>query len=97
MTFTARLISGVGFTPATADDARRGLLGFITLTFADLLLLDGVTLRVTESGRHSLSFPARTDSQGRRHPYFRPQDERARAIIENTVFAALGIEAKASR
>lgn len=97
MTFTARLISGVGFTPATADDAKRGLLGFITLTFADLLLLDGITLRLTEAGEHKLSFPCRTDSQGRRHPYFRPQDERARTLIENTVFAALGIDAKADR
>jgi hypothetical protein len=88
---TAKLISGVGFTPATEDDARHGLLGFITLTFADLLLLDGVTLRVTESRRHALSFPCRTDAQGRRHPYFRPQDDRARTLIENAVFGALGI------
>ena len=82
---------GVGFTPATEEDAKRGLLGYVTLTFADLLLLDGVTLRVTDTGRHALSFPCRTDSQGRRHPYFRPQDDRARRVIEDAVFNILGI------
>lgn len=92
MTITAKLVSGVAFTPANEEDTRRGLLGFVTLTFADLLLLDGVTLRVTEAGKHTLSFPCRTDSQGRRHPYFRPQDDRARRIIEKAVFDVLGIE-----
>ena len=91
MTLTAKLISGVGFTPGSADDVRKGLVGYVTLTFADLLLLDGVTLRVTESGRHALAFPCRTDGQGRRHPYFRPQDDRARRLIEDAVFGALGL------
>jgi hypothetical protein len=97
MTITAKLISGVGFTPASADDLKRGLLGYVTLTFADLLLLDGLTLRVTEAGKHTLSFPCRTDKSGRRHPYFRPQDDRARRIIEDAVFAVLGIERESRR
>lgn len=92
MTLTAKLISGVGFTPANPDDVRRGLVGYVTLTFADLLLLDGVTLRVTDSGRHALSFPCRTDARGHRHPYFRPQDDRARRIIEKAVFDVLGVD-----
>lgn len=92
MTTTVRLISGVGFTPGSADDVRHGLLGFVTCTFADLLLLDGITLRLTEAGEHRLSFPARTDKQGRRHPYFRPQDDRARQIIEKAILDRLGIE-----
>lgn len=91
MTNTVKLIGGVGFTPASADDVNRGLLGYVTCTFADLLLLDGVTLRVTEAGEHRLSFPCRTDSQGRRHPYFRPHDDRARQIIEKAIFNVLGI------
>jgi hypothetical protein len=97
MTISVRVISGVGFTPATDDDAKRGLLGYVTCTFADLLLLDGLTLRVTAAGEHRLSFPARTDNQGKRHPYFRPFDDRARTIIENAVFAALGVERGARR
>jgi hypothetical protein len=92
MTTTVKLISGTAFTPASEKDVKAGLVGYITLTFADLLLLDGVTLRVTEAGKHTLSFPCRTDSQGRRHPYFRPQDDRARRIIEKAVFDVLGIE-----
>ena len=91
MTTTVKLISGVGFTPASADEVRRGLLGHVVCTFADLLLLDGITLRVTESGEHRLSFPERTDKQGRRHPYFRPQGERARRIIEKAILDMLGI------
>jgi hypothetical protein len=94
---SVKVISGVGFTPATANDAREGLLGYVTCTFADLLLLDGLTLRVTAKGEHRLSFPARTDSQGKRHPYFRPLDDRARTIIENAVFAALGVDREAGR
>jgi hypothetical protein len=97
MTITAKLVSGVGFTPGTEDDVKRGLLGFITLTFADMLLLDGVTLRLTESGRHALSFPCRSDSRGARHPYFRPLDDRARTVIENAIFNVLGIEREARR
>ncbi|HEX5050429.1 MAG TPA: hypothetical protein VFZ65_01525 [Planctomycetota bacterium] len=97
MTKTVKLISGVGFTPTPRDDARRGLLGYVTCTFADLLLLDGLTLRVTETGEHRLSFPARSDGQGRRHPYFRPQDDRARRIIEKAIFDVLGIEEGAHR
>jgi hypothetical protein len=96
VTTTVKLISGVGFTKATADDERRGLLGYVTLTFADLLLLDGITLRATDSGRHALSFPCRTDNAGRRHPYFRPIDDRARRLIERAVFNALGIEQEAT-
>lgn len=95
MTMSARLISGVGFTRATEDDAKRGLLGYVTCTFAELLSLDGLTLRRTANGEHRLSFPARTDGQGRRHPYFRPLDDRARNIIENAVFTALGVDQEA--
>lgn len=91
MTITARLISGVGFTPGTAQDQSEGLVGFVTLTFADLLLLDGLVLRRTAAGHHSLSFPRRTDRQGRKHSYYRPLDDRARRIIETAVFDALGI------
>ncbi|HEX5050560.1 MAG TPA: hypothetical protein VFZ65_02200 [Planctomycetota bacterium] len=97
MTTTVRLVSGVAFTPASTKDALEGLLGFVTLTFADLLLLDGLTLRVTEAGNHALSFPCRTDKHGRRHPYFRPQDDRARQIIEKAVFDVLGVTAKVKR
>lgn len=94
---TAKLISDVGFTPATADDAKRGLLGYVRLKFAELLALDGITLRITGTGRHALSFPCREDRQNRKHPLFRPLDDRARDVIENAVFAALGVERQAGQ
>lgn len=92
MTITAKLISGVGFVPGTEQDLREGLVGYVTLTFADLLLLDGLVLRKTLTGKHALSFPSRTDRLGVRHPYYRPLDDRARRIIEDAVFRALGVE-----
>ena len=97
MTTTVKVITGVGFTRGSEDDARQGLLGYVTCVFAGMLLLDGLTLRITETGRHALSFPCREDRLGRRHPYFRPLDDRARNIIENAVFAALGVEREVQR
>lgn len=67
----------------------------MTLTFADLLRLDGVTLRLTEAGRHALSFPSRSDRNGNRHAYHRPVDDRSRRILEDAVFSALGITREA--
>ena len=92
---TVKLISCVGFTPASPDHVREGLLGYVTCTFADMLLLDGLTLRVTETGRHSLGFPRRIDKGRREHAYFRPQDPRARTIIENAIFDVLRIKREA--
>ena len=92
MTMTGKLISGLGFVPGTARDLREGLVGYVTLTFADLLLLDGLVLRRTAAGKHALSFPSKTDALGIRRPYYRPLDDRARRIIEDAVFRALGIE-----
>ncbi|MCA8948426.1 MAG: hypothetical protein KDE27_02930 [Planctomycetes bacterium] len=96
MTKTVRLISGVGFTPGSAQDQREGLVGYVTLTFADLLLLDGLVLRRTAASKHTLSFPNRTDRRGERHPYYRPLDDSARRVIEDAVFAALGISRDAT-
>ena len=96
MTETVKVVSAVGFTPGSAQDMREGLIGYVTCCFADLLLLDGITLRRTAAGKHALSFPCRTDGQGRRHPLYRPLDDRARLLIEDAVFAALGISRDAT-
>ena len=92
MTITAQLVSGVGFTPGSEQDLREGLVGYVTLTFADLLLLDALVLRRTAAGRHALSFPSRTDRNGMRHAYYRPLDDRARRVIEDAVFRVLGVD-----
>ncbi len=88
-------LDSVGFTKGNDDDVRSGLLGFITLGIGGMWLVDGVTLRRTEHGKLSLSFPCRKDSSGRRHPLIRPLDATARRAIENAVFAALGVNEEA--
>ena len=63
------------------DDARTGLLGWLSVEYGSLVL-DGIVLRRTADGRYALSFPARTDRAGRRHSYIRPADDEARNAIE---------------
>lgn len=89
---TQSLVTGIGFVPAGPEDVRTGLVGYVTCVFADALLLDGICLRMTADRRPTLSFPAKTDRQGRRHALYRPVDDAARRAIEGAVFAALGID-----
>lgn len=81
---------------ASAADAHTGLLGYISVFVGDLVL-DGITLRRTTTGRLALSFPARTDRAGKRHPYIRPVDAHAGQRLEREVVKAiLGQDAEAS-
>jgi DNA-binding cell septation regulator SpoVG len=77
------------FVRASEDDVRAGLLGYVSASYGTLLL-DGITVRRTGDGRVVLSFPARTDGAGRRHPIVRPIDEEARQQIEREILKALG-------
>jgi len=87
------VVSIRAWTRGSADDERRGLLGFLSLTYGDLIL-DGVTVRRTADGRMTLSWPERRDRHGRAHPYLRPISDEARRRIEHAVFsAAVGEEA----
>lgn len=85
-------ISEVRLTEAPFEEARSGLLGWVTCTVNDTLRLDGITLRRTADGRLTLSFPARRDSTGRQHAIVRPIDDRTRRELERQVFRALGFE-----
>ena len=87
-------VSVISFTIAPAPEQARGLLGWLALDVDGLLLLDGVALRRTKSGRLGLSFPERPDSQGRRRPLIRPLDDASRREVERQVFEALGVEAE---
>ena len=89
---TSSFISSIGFTQAGPKDTRTGLVGYVTCVFADILLLDGITLRMTANRRPALSFPTRTDARGHKHAYIRPVDDKARVAIEAAVFDALGID-----
>ena len=73
----------------TDAEARTGLLGYLSVIYGSLLL-DGITLRQTADRRFALSFPARTDRGGRKHPYFRPVDDDARRVIEAEILRQLG-------
>jgi len=74
--------------PAAAET---GLLGWLRFRVNRALMLDGVTLRRTQDGRHSLSFPAKTDGAGRQRFFVKPLDSEIRQGIEAQVFAALGL------
>ena len=80
---------------ASDDEIRSGLLGYVSVFLGDLVV-DGITLRRTAQGRLALSFPARTDRAGRRHPYVRPVDDEARHRIEATLLGELAERGAAS-
>lgn len=82
-------VSDVRYTPASADDARFGLLGYVSFALGSGLRVDGVTLRRTADGRLALSFPAKRDRRGKERPYLRPVSREARASIEAQVLAAI--------
>ena len=82
-------ITNVQFTSADPRDVETGLLGWIRCTLNGSIQLDGISLRRTRDGRHTLSFPARFDQAGRLHHYLRPLDDETRHAIERQVFKAL--------
>lgn len=73
---------------ADAEQARDGLVGFLSFFVGDLIV-DNVTLRRTQAGRYALSWPARTDKHGNRHSSIRPINDEVRRRIEAEVFADL--------
>ncbi|MCP3919760.1 MAG: hypothetical protein GY711_29855 [bacterium] len=86
-------ITDVRFTP-TATDAGDGLVGFLSMLVNDGLVVDGVTLRRSAEGELYLSYPARTDRNGTRHPYVRPREESLRVAIERQVLDQLDLARK---
>ncbi len=73
---------------ADAEQARDGLVGFLSLFVGDLII-DNVVLRRTLDRRYTLSWPARTDKHGKKHPSVRPLDDTVRRRIEAQIFAEL--------
>lgn len=73
----------------SADDERRGLLGFLSVTFGPWIF-DGITLRRCADGRFALSFPARVDRAGRKHSFVRPASDEVRKAIEAELLMQLG-------
>jgi len=85
---TIRVLS---YVRGTAAEQRSGLIGFLSVEYGDLIV-DSLVLRRTEDRRYVLSFPAKTDKAGTRHPYYRPIDHRAREAIERTILDQLAEE-----
>ena len=85
-------ISGLRLSPATAEDSARGLLGFVSFLLNDRVRVDGVAVRRKLDGGLTLAWPARTDTEGRRHPLVRPIDDAARRDLEAQVLAALRMQ-----
>ena len=79
----------LSYVRATDVEERSGLLGYLRVASGSLVV-EGVTLRRTATGRFALSFPERTDSRGRRHAIVRPVDQAARESIERELLGQLG-------
>ena len=74
---------------ASDEDQRSGLLGYLSVTYGELVL-DSIVLRRTADGRYALSFPARTDRSGKRHSFIRPANDTVRQEIERELLWQLG-------
>jgi len=82
-------VSGLRFSHATSDDHVTGLLGFVSFLINGRLRVDGVAVRRKLDGALTLSWPTRSDADGRRHPLVHPIDDDARRDLEAQVLGAL--------
>ena len=87
--------TAIRFTPAAPTDEARGLIGWLSCRYGDLIL-DGIAVRRTRAGRLVLSFPVRHDRAGRQHALVRPVDDEARQAMQAAVIEALGFGAEAA-
>ncbi len=86
----------VSFTPAPPLDVADGLLGWLDLEVAGLVVIHGVALRRSRRGELALSWPAKNDSLGNRRAVVRPLDDRARVAVERQVLRELQLRRIAS-
>lgn len=91
---TAPPITNVVMTSAGTADRSRGLVGFVRLTVAGLVI-DGITVRRSTTGELVLGFPRRRDRYGIDHVVVRPADDATRCAITRVVLAALGLSSTA--
>ena len=83
-------VSGVIFNAATATDRATGLLGFVQCVVGGILVVDGISVRLTTDGRISLSFPKRRKGD-REYSIIRPLNAAARAHLEREILAAIQV------
>lgn len=85
------IIRELRLKPASSQEQRTGLLGWLSGRLGPHLKVDGIAIRRTLDGHLRLSFPERRDSAGRSHPYLKPVDDETRRLIEREVFRRLGL------
>ncbi len=85
-------VTDVSFVAASADDVAAGLLGWISCTVNDRLVLGGLTLRRTQDGRLVVSYPCRRDSAGHQRFYVRPRNQHAQRDADRQILLALGCQ-----
>lgn len=90
----SKTIKVLSYVRGSAAERQTGLIGFLSVEYCDLIV-DSLVLRMTGDGRYALSFPAKTDRSGTRHPYYRPIDHRARVAIERAILDQLAGELEA--
>ena len=95
MTFrpsTLAYVSNVRFASASDLEIESGLLGWLSFELDGSLRVQGCTLRRTQGGKLTVSYPARRDAVGRRHFILRPVCDRVRQHLEREIFRALGFD-----
>ena len=83
-------VTDVRCVGASPKDVDSGLLAYVSFRINNALLVDGVTVRRTRDNRVTLSWPARSDAAGRKHPLLRPLDDVSRQRIEAQIIKAIG-------
>ena len=86
------IVTSVSLTLASPELRSTGLLGWIRCELDHSLVLDGIALRRTRTGRLALSWPARRDGTGRDHPVVRPLHDHARHLLERQILDQLGAD-----
>jgi len=80
-------IQDVRVTPASAAEARGGLLAYLALTLPGNLRVDGLTLRRSVDRRLYVAYPERTAASGERSPILHPLTPAARAELQGLIIA----------
>ncbi len=86
-------VTDVRFVPAGCKREETGLLGWVSCSLGDVVLLDGIAVRRTLDGRLTLSFPR---GRGKCQPV-RPLDDEARRAFERQIFEAIDLDGGVGR
>ncbi len=87
------IIRDVRFGASSPADRAKGLLGWVRCLVGEALVVDGIAVRRTRSGRLTLSYP-----RGRgKCPPVRPLDDEARRAIERQILEAIDLDGEGVR